>query len=143
MLERHLELEASLDSIRPLGLWLQAAARELGLPYEHAFALDLVLHEAVENAVRHGGRAGTGRRIGVRLRSDGERVEAVVEDDGVPFDPLAAPRPPAPQRIEDVIPGGHGIQLMRHFTDELRYRREAGRNVLTLVRVLRRHGQGA
>ena len=32
---------------------------------------------------------------------------------------------------------------MRHFTDEIRYRREGGRNVLTLVRALAPRTEGA
>jgi sigma-B regulation protein RsbU (phosphoserine phosphatase) len=53
------------------------------------------------------------------------------------------PTPAAPLRIEDVIPGGQGIHLMRQFTDEMHYRREGGRNVLTLVRVLTPRTEGA
>jgi anti-sigma regulatory factor (Ser/Thr protein kinase) len=140
--ERSLELEARLDSLRALGLWLHQTAGELALPYEVAFALDLSLHEAVENAVRHGSREGVALHVRVSLSSDGHSVEAVVEDDGPAFDPLSVPAPRAPQRIEDVIPGGHGIQLMRHFTDEIRYRREGERNRLTLVRMLAPRGGG-
>ena len=66
-----------------------------------------------------------------------------MEDDGVAFDPRTLPAPPAPQRIEDVVPGGQGVHLMRHFTDEIRYRREGDRNVLTLVRALAPRTEGA
>lgn len=137
MIERTLEVGAGLDSLRAVGLWLHDAARDGGLPYEVAFGLDLAVHEAVENVVRHGcgKQPGTQHRIRLSLRSDGCRVEVVVEDDGTAFDPRSVPAPATPQRLEDVVPGGQGIQLMRHFTDELHYRREEGRNVLTLVRV--------
>jgi anti-sigma regulatory factor (Ser/Thr protein kinase) len=53
------------------------------------------------------------------------------------------PTPVAPQRIADVIPGGQGVHLMRQFTDEMHYRREGDRNVLTLVRVLAPRAEGA
>jgi len=125
--------------------WLQDAARDGGFPYEVAFGLDLAVHEAVENVVRHGAGAERGRnaRLRLRLRSDGRRVEVVLEDDGTAFDPRAVPAPPLPHRIEDVVPGTQGIHLMRHFTDEIRYRREGGRNVLTLVRALAPRKGGA
>jgi anti-sigma regulatory factor (Ser/Thr protein kinase) len=142
VIDRSLEVEARLESLRAIGAWLEETAREGRLPFETAFALDLAVHEAVENAVRHGSR-GEGGRLKLRLRSDDERVEVVVEDDGVAFDPRTLPAPRVPQRIEDVVPGGQGVHLMRHFTDEIRYRREDGWNVLTLVRFLSPRREGA
>ena len=143
MIDRSLEVEAKLDSLRAVGLWLQDAAREGGLPYEVAFGLDLALHEAVENVVRHGCRDGGLHHIRLRLQTDDERVELVITDDAAPFDPLTLPVPATPQRIEDVVPGGQGVHLMRHFTDEIHYRREEQTNVLTLVRALRPRTEGA
>jgi anti-sigma regulatory factor (Ser/Thr protein kinase) len=63
-------------------------------------------------------------------------VELTVADDGPPFDPLAVAPPKQALRLEDVVSGGQGIHLIRHFTDRLAYRREDGRNVLTLWRAL-------
>jgi anti-sigma regulatory factor (Ser/Thr protein kinase) len=137
VIERSLEVEARLDSLRSVGLWLRDAARDGALPYEVAFGLDLAVHEAVENVVRHGCRDGGLHHIRLRLHADDRRVELVIRDDAAPFDPLAIPAPATPQRIEDVVPGGQGVHLMRHFTDEVHYRREEGTNVLTLVRALR------
>lgn len=143
MIDRTLEVEAKLDSVRAVGLWLEAAAREVGLPYEVAFGLDLAVHEAVENVVRHGGGDGATPHIRLSLRTDDRQVEVTIVDDAPPFDPRTLPAPALPQRIEDVVPGGQGVHLMRHFTDEIRYRREGGRNVLTLVRALAPRTEGA
>ncbi len=142
MVDRTLDVEATLESLRPVGLWIRDAALEGGVPFEVAFGLDLAVHEAVENVVRHGCADGAPHHLGLRFRCDRERVEVVIVDDGRPFDPLSVPAPPTPQRIEDVIPGGQGVHLMRHFTDELRYRREQGKNVLTLARALPSREEG-
>ena len=143
MIDRTLEVEAKLDSVRAVGLWLEKAAREGGLPYEVAFGLDLAVHEAVENVVRHGCGDGATHHIRLSLRTDDRQVEVTIVDDAPPFDPRTLPAPAAPQRIEDVVPGGQGVHLMRHFTDEIRYRREGDRNVLTLVRALASRTEGA
>ena len=126
-----------------MALWIHDSAREVGLAYEVAFGLDLALHEAVENVIRHGCADGAPHRLELSLRCDGESVEVVLVDDASAFDPSSAAVPLAPERIEDVVPGGHGIRLMRHFTDRLHYRREGERNVLTLARRLAPRTGGA
>jgi anti-sigma regulatory factor (Ser/Thr protein kinase) len=136
VIDRTLEVEAKLDSLRAVGRWLAEAARDADIPYQVAFGLDLAVHEAVENVVRHGCGDGAAHRVLLTIRSDARRVEVVMEDDGIAFDPLSVPTPDAPQRLEDLIPGGQGVHLMRHFTDEIRYHRAQGRNVLTLARTL-------
>jgi len=136
LIDRTLEVEASLDSLRSVGLWMRDATRAAGVPYEVAFGVDLAVHEAVENVVTHGGAARGSRWVRLRFRSDSERVEVQIEDDGRAFDPLTVEAPQQPLRIEEIIPGGQGIHLMRHFTDALGYRREGDKNVLTLTRRL-------
>ncbi len=143
MIDRTIEVEASLESVRTLGRWLAAAASDGGLPYKVAFDLDLAVHEAVENVVRHGCGDAAPHRIRLTIRGDDRRVEVVIVDDARAFDPLSVPAPVAPQRLENVIPGGQGVHLMRHFTDEIHYRREMGRNVLTLARVLCSRHEGS
>jgi len=55
-----------------------------------------------------------------------------VVDDGRPFDPLAHPLPPAPQRLEDVGPQGFGLPIVRKLADHLAYSRHEGGNQLVL-----------
>jgi anti-sigma regulatory factor (Ser/Thr protein kinase) len=136
LVDRTLDVEATLGCLRSVGLWIRDAARDGGVPQEVAFGLDVAVHEAVVNVARHAGRAGSPAHVRLRFRSYRERVDVVIADDGPPFDPLSVPVPATPRRIADVIPGGQGIQLIRHFTDEIRYRREQGQNVLTLTRAL-------
>jgi anti-sigma regulatory factor (Ser/Thr protein kinase) len=143
VVDRTLEIEAVPGSLRTVGLWLRDATRDGGLPYEVAFGIDLAVHEAVENVVRYAWEDGAPHRVEIRFRCDGHHVEVEIADDGRAFDPLSVPAPVAPRRIEDVVPGGQGVHLMRHFTDEVRYRREAGRNVLTLARAWVPRGEGA
>jgi serine/threonine-protein kinase RsbW len=134
VVDRTLEIDAVLGSLRVVGPWLRDAARDGGVPYEVAFGMDLAMYEAVDNIIRYAWEDGVPHRIEIRLRGQGHRVEVEIADDGRAFDPLSVPAPDKPHRIEDIIPGGQGVHLMRHFTDDIFYRREAGRNVLTLVR---------
>ncbi len=59
-------------------------------------------------------------------------VALCLEDDGLAFDPLAAPMPDTDAALEDRPIGGLGIYLLREMMDELEYVQVEGRNRLTL-----------
>jgi serine/threonine-protein kinase RsbW len=61
-------------------------------------------------------------------------VEAIVEDDGKPFDPLAAPAPDLTGK--DRKPGGVGLHFVRNLMDEVTYTRRDGTNHLRLMKRL-------
>ena len=99
-------------------------------------ALNVVLDEAVSNAINHGYVAGVRGEIAVRLRRGADRVEVEVEDDGRPFDPLRAPPPDLSLPLERRPIGGLGIHLIRNLMDEVSYARQGGRNVLKMAKRL-------
>ena len=59
-------------------------------------------------------------------------VTATVVDDGEAFDPREAPPPDLDAPLEERQAGGLGMHLVRATMDEVDYRREDGRNVLTV-----------
>jgi serine/threonine-protein kinase RsbW len=67
------------------------------------------------------------------LRETEDTVELEIDDDGVAFDPRRSPEPPSSGDLATARIGGWGIPIIRRFSDEMRYRRAGGRNVLTLV----------
>jgi anti-sigma regulatory factor (Ser/Thr protein kinase) len=135
-LRRSIEIDAALDSLPSLGRWLLDTGREAELPEDVVTGLDHALHEAVENVIRYAWSTPEGHRIGVDFRCDRVQVEVEVKDDGEPFDPRGVPPPLAPASLEQVEPGGYGVAMMRHFTDEIDYRRDGRWNRLTLRRRL-------
>ena len=107
---------------------------EQRLPANVVNAVNVVLDEAVSNAVNHGYDAGTRGEITVRLRREPGGVLVEVEDDGKPFDPLQAPPPDLTSPLEQRPIGGLGIHLIRNLMDEVSYARVGGRNVLKMVK---------
>jgi anti-sigma regulatory factor (Ser/Thr protein kinase) len=109
--------------------------REHGLSSEIEGDLSLALEEILVNVIRYGHPEGGKHEILVWLSLEQDCVITTVEDDGVPFNPLDAPKPDLDRPIESRRPGGLGIYLVRHVTDGLEYRRSEGRNRL----VMRKH----
>jgi anti-sigma regulatory factor (Ser/Thr protein kinase) len=93
----------------------------------------MVLTEAVTNVIQHGAEAGKGQEISVILEQVGGDIRVEVRDGGQPFDPLKQPEVVFPRTLDDASRGGLGIHLIRSYSDECRYRREGGENILTLV----------
>lgn len=111
---------------------LEAFGAEAGLPPDVTFRLTLSLDEIVCNVIRHGYDDDADHQITVTLDVAGGIVTATVEDDGAPFDPREAPLPDLDAPLAQRQVGGLGMHLVRATMDSVDYRRDAGRNVLTV-----------
>jgi anti-sigma regulatory factor (Ser/Thr protein kinase) len=127
-----LSLSYSRSEMARLAAWLDEQERLLPIPDEVAYAVRLCLEEAVSNLLTHTHASSKGQPITVDLGRQGDVVVAAIEDRGPPFDPRAAPLPAHPSTMEDMMPGGLGILLMRSFASGIDYHTISGRNRLTL-----------
>lgn len=59
-------------------------------------------------------------------------------DNGVPFDPTQAPPPDLDLDLDDRMPGGLGLFMVREMTDTMEYARTGEENRLTLTKRLKR-----
>lgn len=128
-----LRLANDLDGLAGLADQVERFGAEHRLPANVVNAINVALDEAVSNAINHGYDAGVRGEIAVRLRRGADRVEVEVEDDGRPFDPNDAPVPAAPRSLEEAVPGGRGLMLVRAIAPRLRYERRDGRNRVTVA----------
>jgi anti-sigma regulatory factor (Ser/Thr protein kinase) len=103
------------------------------------FRVHLVLEELVLNIIDYGFDDGKDdHELEVVLTSDDDALTIEITDDGFPFDPLQdAKTPDVNAPLEDRPIGGLGVHLVRTMMDEMHYRRDHGKNHLTLV--ARRH----
>ena len=125
---------SELRELSRVSAWVQDWAEHQRLPARVAQQLDLCSTEAVTNIMTHGsGDAAAHASILLRLGWQGEAVALEVEDEGSPFDPLQAPQPMHASSLDDAHVGGWGIPIVRRFSDGMHYRREDGRNCLTLL----------
>ena len=95
--------------------------------------IDMAVEEIFVNIAHYAYAAGGGTAE-ITARTEGDPVEAVIEfrDAGVPYDPLSRPDPDVTLSAEDRRIGGLGIYMVKKSMDEVRYRNEAGRNILTI-----------
>lgn len=96
------------------------------------YKINLVLDELFTNIVHYAYPEGGDHQIQFIFGWDGRRLRIVIADDGRPFDPLTAAGPDVHEDLTARPVGGLGIHLVRTFMDRMAYRREDGRNVLTI-----------
>jgi anti-sigma regulatory factor (Ser/Thr protein kinase) len=121
------------DELSRLALWTAGLAEKCSLARALAQRIDLCLTEIVTNVVDYGYADGRGGAVAVYFWGQSDRVVFRIDDEGVPFDPTSFVPPDLPHSLADATIGGRGIRLVRHYANEIHYRRNAETNQLTLV----------
>jgi anti-sigma regulatory factor (Ser/Thr protein kinase) len=131
-----LELQATPQEVMRAVETFQDFGRKHKLDERVIFGLALALEECGSNIVDHGYKRDPSQKLQVILDHTGNTVTIELRDRGPEFDPtrrlIDNTRTDDPERP----PGGWGISLVRHYADEIHYRREAGQNVLRLTKNL-------
>ncbi len=131
-----LELQATPEEVMRAVENLQEFGRQRGVNERDLFALALALEESASNIVNHALRRDPRQQFRVAFDHASDTFVIELRDRGPEFDPTPAMNHP-PQAGDDPA-GGWGLQLVRGFMDEIRYRREAGENRLCLTKRLGR-----
>jgi anti-sigma regulatory factor (Ser/Thr protein kinase) len=129
---QRLSLANDHGALDELGAWLAEIAARDSLPARAAFQLDLVLTEAVTNVMDYAHSADGGGRIDLVYAIEAGSIRIEIADDGPPFDPTVRAEVVLPSSLDAATPGGLGIHLMRRYTLDMAYRRDNGRNILSM-----------
>ncbi len=115
--------------------WLEALCSEHGVPREHVDRLLLCLDDAFANVLAHGGPTALSHPVRLLFEMNGDpesrTASVTLSDSGTAFDPLSAPDKALPKTLDEAVPNGRGLQMIRAASSVLRYRRKDGRNHLT------------
>jgi serine/threonine-protein kinase RsbW len=108
--------------VEPLVQRVMESLAEYGCSERQSIAAELALREALANAMLHGNGGDPKKRVEVAcMRHEDGSITLMVRDEGAGF-PLDAVRDPTdPQNL--YRPGGRGIYLIRHFMDDVEFRR--------------------
>jgi serine/threonine-protein kinase RsbW len=132
-LERSLDstLE-SVDSAEELALGIAGRA---GFDDEDLMKIGMAVRESMVNAVVHGNRYNSHKKVRFSVSHNDERYTVRIADEGEGFDPDSLPDPLAPENL--MRTSGRGIFLIRSFMDEFDIRRgERGGMEVTLVKYM-------
>jgi serine/threonine-protein kinase RsbW len=129
MSDRGLRLELpapDLDALAGAADRLEAWAAEAALADGARRNLLLAFDELASNVVKYA-RGATLLAVRVRpARSGGALL--VLEDDGEPFDPWSLADPDTTRPLEERLPGGLGLHLVKRLARSVSFRHVDGRN---------------
>lgn len=113
-----------------------------GFAAEHRLApntisdLQVALDEVLSNIVDHGYTDDAEHEIRVCLTVVDDVLEATVEDDGMPFNPLESAQPDTRAPLQERRIGGVGLHFVKNLMIEVSYERVGRHNRLVLKKNL-------
>ena len=102
------------------------------LTSEVAYAVNLALDEILTNTISYGYDDDEPHQIEIIVSLEAEVLVIVIVDDSAAFDLSNAPTPDTGASLEERPLGGLGLFLVHQMMDSVEYRREEGRNIVTL-----------
>lgn len=135
-----IRLPAAIPALERLTAFIEGHLSSCGCPADEQARLQLVCEEIFVNIVNHAYQASAqdaGADEGaviVSCRVCPGEANFEFRDQGEAFDPVKAEAPDITQSPDERSIGGLGLELVRQFTDEVRYRRVSNENILLICK---------
>lgn len=136
--ELHLSVPGQRQALEPTRQAVLSYLASWELSAKALYQVELALEETLLNTILHGfsGQDRASHTIELRVQVTPDDVELGFTDDGMPFDPTRAADPARPSSLDQAVPGGLGLMLVRKLARSVSYQRVDGRNTLS-IRVAR------
>src|SRR5262250_344548 len=102
-------LESTLDSVDSAEEIAVGVAQRAGLGEDDLMKVGLAVRESMVNAVMHGNRYSSEKKVRFSVASNTERFTVVIADEGIGFDFDSLPDPLAPENL--MRTSGRGLFL--------------------------------
>ncbi|MCX6592404.1 MAG: ATP-binding protein [Acidobacteria bacterium] len=109
-------LDSTLETIDTAEALVTEAAQRLGIDEDDIPGLGMAIRECVANAVVHGNRYSTKKKVYLKVWVGERSLEVLVGDEGDGFAVTDVPDPLAEENL--MKQSGRGILLIRAFVDE-------------------------
>ena len=114
-------LESTLESVDQAEDTVLRLALAMGFDEDDRHRIGIAVRECMVNAVVHGNRYHSRKKVHLTVSRNGERLEILVGDEGGNFDASKIPDPLAEENL--LRQSGRGLLLIQAFVDEFQVRR--------------------
>ena len=113
--QREISFESVAENIHIVENLIDEICETLNVNEEYYGNILISMTEAVNNAMVHGNKLDSEKKVVVTVKSDDTSLHFTVSDEGPGFDYDNLPDPTAPENIEK--PNGRGVFLMKNLAD--------------------------
>jgi serine/threonine-protein kinase RsbW len=115
-----IEIPSLPENIRIIESFIDNAKEKYHLDDDIYGNIMIAVTEAVNNAIKHGNKDNSKKNVSLSLSLEDGLIKFKVQDEGDGFDFHGLPDPTSPENISK--PGGRGIFLMKHLSDEVDFK---------------------
>ena len=116
---QNIELASNLESLSKIESFIDEVCEQYKFGEDHYGNILIALTEAVNNAIKHGNKLNTEKKVNLNMETSGTSVCFIVKDEGVGFDFNNVPDPTLPENLERLR--GRGVFLMKALADEIEF----------------------
>ncbi len=128
-------LESTLDSVDTAETETLKVAEEMGFDEEDLHKIGMAVRECMVNAVVHGNRYNSRKKVHFQVLKGSEHMTVVIRDEGEGFDLSALPDPLAEENL--LRQSGRGLLLIQAFMDGFQiHRAEMGGTEVKMTKYL-------
>ena len=113
-------LESTLESVDQAEETVLRLATAMGFDEDDRHRIGIAVRECMVNAVVHGNRYNSRKKVHVSVIRARDRLTIVITDEGEGFDPNCVPNPLAEENL--LRQSGRGLLLIQAFVDEFQVR---------------------
>lgn len=121
-----IQIPSLIENIRVVESFIDNSKEKFHIEDDIYGNIMVAVTESVNNAIRHGNKFDKDKTVYLSLLVEPDTLHFVIEDEGNGFNLEEIDDPTVPANLER--PGGRGIFLMKHLSDEVKFTNN-GRNV--------------
>jgi len=114
-----ISINSDIENLTVIETMVDTLSKRLGISDEVYGKILISTVEAVNNAILHGNRGDSSKKVKVVVSSDGNIFDVTVTDEGEGFSYLDIPDPTDPKNIENLH--GRGVFIMKSLSDSIEY----------------------
>ena len=115
-----IQIPSLSENIRIVESFIDNAKERFSLDDDIYGNIMIAVTESVNNAIKHGNSNDSKKSVSLSLFLNENIIKFIIQDEGAGFDYSQLPDPTAPENIDK--PGGRGIFLMKHLSDEVNFK---------------------
>ncbi len=133
---KELKIDAKVEKLNEVLAFMDAELEAVDCPMKTQIALDIAVEEIFVNIAHYAyGAEGAGGAV-LQFEISPEEAMITFIDEGTAYDPLAKEDPDITLSVEERPIGGLGIYMVKKSMDDVIYKRENDKNILTICKKL-------